>query len=71
MSLGKAPGKSGISPDILKYRSNNLVKRRLELFKIIMKIGQVPQDFKDIFVKTKKIELSVITHGPSLFFTRS
>ena len=43
MSSDKAPGKDGIPPEIFKYGGNKLVKKVLELFKVIWKAGWVPQ----------------------------
>ena len=66
-----SPSKDSIPPKVFKYGSNEkLIKKQVELFKSIWKVGHVPQDVKETFInhvwKIKKIMVSVIIHG--IFF---
>ena len=47
LTCGKSPGDDGIPPDIYKYGGPAVAKRLLDLFILIWREGNVPQDFRD------------------------
>ena len=52
LSCGKAPGKDGIPPEVLKSEKSALLQHLFELFCLCWEKGYIPQDMRDANIVT-------------------